>query len=35
MSQHYLERAKIYKELLAQKDALDRELMARIADVKK
>ena len=35
MSQHYLERAKIYKELLAQKDALDRELTARIADVEK
>ena len=33
MSQHYLERAEIYKDLLARKAELDRELDARIAGV--
>lgn len=33
MSQHYLERAKVYQELLAHKDELDRELEHRIADI--
>ena len=35
MSQHYLERAEVYQELLAHKDELDRELEQRIAGIGK
>ena len=34
MSQHYLERAKVYKDLLAHKDELDQELEQRLLDIR-